>query len=199
MLNFGIDLDGVCFDWQYFVDWHKKVYGTSFTKKDFLSEGFCEKFDISLKVLDQRVVRMYKTVGTRNLIPASGAVSGVRSLSAMGRTLAVTSRPPWAYEDTLHWIKANFNRVFNGGVHFTKSRHIPVSTNHLPTKLEVCIRERVSYLLEDDLNYALPCAEQGVRILLFDYYGNKSNLNSNIHPVYSWTEAVAKIKDLEGI
>lgn len=197
MLNFGIDLDGVCFDWQDFVNWHNKLYGTSFTKKDFLSPGFCDNFDISYGVLERRVDKMYKTVGVRNLIPAKGAVSGVREISKIGRTLAITSRPPWAYEDTHFWIKAHFNRAFSGGINFTKNRHIQ-NNEHVQTKLDVCIREGVSYLLEDDLHYATPCAESGVKVLLFDYYG-KGTMHENVHNVYSWPEAVAKIKEIEGI
>ena len=198
MLHFGFDLDGVCFDWQYFVDWHNKVYGTSFTKKDFLSADFYDKFDIPYNILERRINTMYKTVGVRNFTPAPGAVSGVRELSTMGRNLAITSRPSWAHEDTHYWLNANFNRVFNGGVHFTKNRHFN-RTNHLQTKLDVCVREKVSYLLEDDLNYALPCAEHGIGVLLFDFYEDKLKLPENVHLVYSWAEAVAKIKELEEI
>ena len=196
MVNFGIDLDGVCFDWHYFVDWHNNVYGTLFTKKDFMSEGFCERFDIPFRVLERRVLGMFKTVGSRNLTPASGAVSSVRELSKMGKTLAVTARPSWCHEDTLYWIRANFNGAFNGGVHFTRNHHFN-NTSHLQTKLEVCLREGVSYLIEDDLKYALPCAERGIRVILFDYYRDRSKLPDKVHPVYSWTEALDKIKELE--
>ena len=197
MLNFGIDLDGVCFDLQDIVDWYNKSYLTSFTKKDFLSPDFCDKFNIVYNVLERRVRKMYRTVGFRNFTPAPESVSGVRELSRIGRTLAVTSRPSWAHEDTYYCLRANFNGAFNGGVHFTRNWHFKDNGQDLQTKLDVCIKEGVSYLLEDDLHYALPCAENGVKVLLFDYYGN-STLHENVHKVYSWPEAVAKIKELEG-
>lgn len=199
MVKFGIDLDGVCFDWQYFVDWHNRIYGTSFTKKEFLSPDFLSKYGISPKAWDRVVSKMYKTVGTRNLPPAQGAVVGVKQLSKIGRTLAITARPPWAHDDTIHWLRANFNRTLYRDFKFTKNRHIISQTEHLPTKLEVCISEGVDYLFEDDINYSLPCAEKDVKVLLFDYQGDKSGLHGNIHPVYSWPEAVAKVRELEGI
>jgi len=121
----------------------------------------------------------------------------VRELSKIGRTLAVTSRPSWAHEDTRYILKTKFNRAFNGGIHFTRNRHFQ-NNGHVQTKLDVCIREKVDYLVEDDLHYAAPCAEKGVKVLLFDYFGDKSKLHENVHLVYSWSKTVAKIKELEG-
>ena len=199
MLHFGFDLDGVCFDWQYFADWHNKIYGTQFTKEEFLNPDFPNRFGVPLAELQRRVDRMYKTVGIRNLLPASGAVNFMRELSKIGKTSVISARPPWAYEDTKHWLRANFNRVLNGEVYFTKNRHALVATSHLPTKSELCVRESVSYLFEDDPLYAVPCAEAGVQTLLFNYQGNSLAEYPRIHRVYSFDEAFDKVKELEGL
>jgi len=59
MVNFAIDLDGVCFDLQDIVDWHNKLYGTSFNKKEFLSPGLCDKIGIPSKIFEQRITSIY--------------------------------------------------------------------------------------------------------------------------------------------
>ena len=197
MLHFGFDLDGVCFDWQYFVDWHNTIYATNFTKEEFLNIDNSERFGVSLSILQRRVDRMYKTVGIRNLLPAHGAVSAMRELSQIGKTSVVTSRPPWAYDDTKYWLRANFGRTLNGDIYFTHNYHVPVATAHLPTKSEVCVREKIDYLLEDDPVYAVPTGDAGVRVMLFDYYGNGLKSNRNIYFVYSFSEAVGKVRELE--
>lgn len=197
MSHFGIDLDGVCFDWQYFVDWHNSVYLTSFTKEEFLNPDFPERFDVPLSVLHKRVDKMYKTVGIRNLLPAVGSVKGVRELAGLGKTSIITARPPISQEDTLYWIKAYYHQGINGNIHFSKNHHFPSTTSHLPTKAEICIREGIDYLFEDDLKHAIPCADVGVQILLFHYHGNSLAKHKNIHRVYSWQETVAKVKELE--
>ena len=197
MSHFGIDLDGVCFDWQYFVDWHNSVYLTSFTKEEFLNPDFPERFDVPLSVLYKRVDKMYKTVGIRNLLPASGAVSAMRELSQIGKTSVITSRPPWAKEDTFYWVRAYFNRDITGEVHFAKNQLFLSTTSQLPTKSEICAREKINYLIDDDPYHAVPAADSGVQTLLFDYYGNSLKSHRNIHLVYSWPEAVKKIKEFE--
>ncbi len=199
MLHFGFDLDGVCFDWQYFVDWHNSVYGTKFTKEEFLSKGFSGDFEIPYKILERRIDKMYKTVGVRNLTPAKGAVSAVRELSLIGETSIVTSRPPWAYDGTMYWLRANFNRAFTGEIYFARNHHILASTSHLPTKAKICVDNKIDYLIEDDPTHAVPCAEAGVKTFLFDYYGNSLKENSNLFRVHSFSETLAKIREIEGL
>ncbi len=199
MLHFGFDLDGVCFDWQYFVDWHNSVYGTNFTKEEFLGRDFSGDFEVPHKILENHISKMYKTIGMRNLIPAKGAVSAMRELSLIGETSIVTSRPPWAYEDTMHWLRANFNRAITGQTYFARNHHIPATTSHLPTKVEICIDNKINYIIEDDPIHAVPCAEAGVRTFLFGYYGNSLKENPNLYRVYSFPETIAKIREIEGL
>ena len=199
MLHFGWDLDGVCFDWQYFVDWHNNVYGTDFTKEEFLNPDFPDRFGVSLPVLQRRVDRMYKTVGIRNLLPANGAVSAMRTTAKLGKNSVVTSRPPWAHDDTLYWLHANFSRALNGKIYFTKNHHALSLTAGRLTKSEVCVREGISYLFEDDPLHAVPAAESGVRVMLFDYHGNNLESHPNLYRVYSFDEAIGTVKKIEGL
>ncbi len=197
MLHFGWDLDGVCFDWQYFVDWHNSVYGTNFTKEEFLNVDFPERFGVPLNELECRIDRMYKTVGIRNLLPASGAVSAMRTMAKIGKNSVVTSRPPWAHDDTMHWLRANFTRAITGEVYFTRNHHALSATSHRLTKSEVCVREGISYLFEDDPLHAVPAADAGVRVMLFDYHGNSLEPHENIYRVYSFSQAIEKVRELE--
>ena len=142
---------------------------------------------------------MYKTVGIRNLLPAPDSVTTMRALARFGATSVISSRPPWGHEDTQYWLRAYFKRAITGNVHFTRNHYYSTTTAHLPTKSEVCVREGINYLFEDDPQHAVPCADAGVQTLLFYYYGERLPEHQNIHRVYSWLEALTKIKQLEKI
>ncbi len=53
-------------------------------------------------------------------------------------------------------------------------------------------------MLEDNKDYAFNCAENGIRVILFDRSWNKDcKINKNIIRIKSWEEALEKIKEIE--
>lgn len=65
------------------------------------------------------------------------------------------------------------------------------------TKAEICNSLAIPLFLEDSGEYALNCARNGIRILLFDRPWNKEYKHQNMVRVGSWPEALREIENLE--
>lgn len=105
---YGIDLDGVCFDFLGgFANWLKTNYNID-VKPENLTNYYWTGFDAELKDLIWKVYfhEFCKTGGLLTLNVLPGAVGGLKLLSDMGNTIHfITSREPYTKSDTIEVIK----------------------------------------------------------------------------------------------
>ena len=65
------------------------------------------------------------------------------------------------------------------------------------TKSEICKEKGIFLLIEDNLNYALECAFNGIQVILFDKpWNQEKDLPPNIFRVNGWKDALEKMKDM---
>ena len=100
--------------------------------------------------------------------------------------MVVTGRPSYTSLATHTLIEKHFPETF-AAVYFTNAY---IGTMPPRSKKEVCEMIRAEVLLEDHIDHALPCAEAGIKVILFDQPWNQhAPPHANITRVFSCEEA----------
>ena len=120
------------------------------------------------------------------LKPVAGAKNAVKKLNLNHQLFAITSRPDVTEPMTRIWIKRNFLDGFQG-VHF--SNHFVLQTKNKKTKSDICKQLGVEIMIDDHIDYALDCSQNGIPVLLMDATWNQDEvLPENVRRVKGWRE-----------
>jgi len=127
-----------------------------------------------------------------NIKPAEKAVEVIKQLIKNNEIFIITSRPLIFKERTENWLKRhlgdlNFELIHSENLH----KNIKMST-----KAKICKEFGIKIILEDDIRYALDCAESGVKVVLFDKPWNQNVKHKNIIRVKNWIEALKEMEIL---
>ena len=106
--TYGIDLDGVSFDFvQGFLDHLNMVLGMNLTKEDVKSYYWYETADdISKERFFEEFHRFGRAKGYRNLAVIPGTLEALRAIVADGHNVYfITNRPAYALQDTIEALE----------------------------------------------------------------------------------------------
>lgn len=185
--KFGIDLDGVCFDFVgAFSKWLKDRLNLSYDDNQITEYHWYNcvpgltRDDFFREFHNFGHAGMY---GNLDLIP--GCVVGIHKMLARGKLWFVTARPDYAKNDTIEAVKRAFGLderqiVFSGGKDYkaTEVNHLDIDT-----------------FVEDGPQYALSIAKNtNAKVYLIDKPYNQNVEHSKIIRVKNWDE----ILDREG-
>uniref|UniRef100_J3MC08 Uncharacterized protein n=1 Tax=Oryza brachyantha TaxID=4533 RepID=J3MC08_ORYBR len=128
--------------------------------------------------------------------PIPGARDALQNLSSFCSLSVVTSRQDAIKNHTLDWIEKYYPGLFEQ-IHF--GNHFALQGQSRP-KSEICRSFGAQVLIDDNPRYALECAEEGMRVLLFDYHNSypwcKTGVDES-HPlvtkVQNWQEVEEKL------
>ncbi|KAF7107332.1 hypothetical protein CFC21_107973 [Triticum aestivum] len=128
--------------------------------------------------------------------PIPGARDALQNLSSFCSLSVVTSRQDVIKNHTLEWIEKFYPGLFEQ-IHF--GNHFALEGQSRP-KSEICRSFGAQVLIDDNPRYALECAEDGMRVLLFDYDNTypwcKTGVDQS-HPlvtkVHNWQEVEQKL------
>uniref|UniRef100_A0A0E0DY95 Uncharacterized protein n=1 Tax=Oryza meridionalis TaxID=40149 RepID=A0A0E0DY95_9ORYZ len=128
--------------------------------------------------------------------PIPGARDALQNLSSFCSLSVVTSRQDAIKNHTLDWIGKYYPGLFEQ-IHF--GNHFALQGQSKP-KSEICRSFGAQVLIDDNPRYALDCAEDGMRVLLFDYHNSypwcKTGVDES-HPlvtkVHNWQEVEEKL------
>lgn len=123
------------------------------------------------------------------IIPAlPGARETMAAIARHHTCTVVTGRPEYTAPATNELINKHFPGIFSA-VHFTNLHARGIAPR---PKKDVCVALGAHLLVEDHLGHALPCTEQGIRVLLFDQPWNREEIPAaaakNITRVSSWND-----------
>lgn len=189
-MHVGVDIDDVLADFQNsFARFLNTHHGFSLTRDHFCTTYYSDilgcTFEQSLKYLD--------SYGDHpafwEIQPLPGAVDGIKALTSRHTLTVVTARPLTRKAATLDFLDRHFGNPFQD-VLFTNA----INGKHTVSKAELCVQQGIDCLLEDNLEYALQCADREVKVLLMDAPWNRhQELPANISRIYSWEGAVAHL------
>nr|AFV13469.1 Tac7077 [Coix lacryma-jobi] len=128
--------------------------------------------------------------------PIPGAQDTLQTLSSFCSLSVVTSRQDVIKNHTLEWIEKYYPGLFEQ-IHF--GNHFALEGQSRP-KSEICRSFGAQVLIDDNPRYALECANDGMRVLLFDYDNSYPWCKTGVgelHPlvtkVHNWGEVEEKL------
>lgn len=196
MIKSILESESVCIDaddttanfFVSFLDYYNALYGTSFSINDFWTRKFHLVLGCTGEEARRRVDEFQHSPSFRKIKPIDGSVEAVNKLFVLGKKLyVVTSRADYTREDTERFYDSYFKSLISDII-FSANSHTG-RANSGRTKLEVCSRLGAP-LIDDDLEYVIPCAESGFGSILFgDYrWQRDGDLPPNVPRARNWGE-----------
>lgn len=193
-MKIALDLDEVTVDFldHFLIFYHKKT-GNLFEKKNITSYDWWSHLSMTKDELTNLINEFHLNHGDE--IPAvNNAIASINKLIDNHEITIITSRPVIFKERTESWIEKHLGNI-PLDVYFSSdfAQHIGKVGK---TKSELCKDLGVSIILEDSGEYALDCAKNGTKAILFDKPWNENFEHKNIIRVNNWVEALGAINNL---
>jgi len=188
----GIDIDEVLVDLiSPFCIFHNNNHGSSLVKEDFKTYNLWKHLGGTREESEKKIRDFFESDNFEELKPVLGSQEAIKLLSKKHDLIVVTSRPKHVKDKTLNWLEEHFPEFFLD-FHFTD--HFSPGEIHTP-KSKICLEQNIEILIEDNLEYALDCASNGIYILLFDSPWNRCEiLPKEIKRIKSWQEILEVLK-----
>lgn len=187
-MRIGIDIDDVIADTvNAVVTFHNGAYGTCLKRGDFLSYKFWETWGGSKEETIQKM-RIFNEEGYGSATPPiDGALCALSILKGRGHELfAITARPDSVAKLTEEWVNAHFPGIFCA----IKFSNAYAGGDIKKKKSDICKNLCISMMIEDDIDYAIDCAESGISVILLDCPWNQGELPGNVQRVFSWDDVI---------
>lgn len=187
----AVDIDEVTADFiSYFVYFHNLMYKTSMRKDQVSSYYLHQAFQTDKQEMGIRFAEFQSLRLLERIKPAKGAIGGIKKLIKLGFSPHfVTARPQAIEKETREWLKKHFKNI-DFPIHFTH----PVSGKPKLKKSAICKSIGANILIDDHIENALDCAENGIKVFLMDAPWNQTeSLPENVIRVKSWKEILERM------
>jgi len=177
-MRFGIDLDGVCYQWDKTARYMlREVLPDSQYKSPVgpLSQE-SQDWDYIERHVSKEDWQWLWTEGVRlglfrhgHLYP--GTIKYLHALASLGELIVITHRPKSAVEDTLAWL------VY---------QQLPLSGIHILTNQEPKTSVKCDVYIDDKLENVIALATTGARVYLMDRPWNYGLTPAGVVRVFGW-------------
>jgi hypothetical protein len=177
----GVDLDEVLGDFVGQCNaWHNRTHGTSFQRADYTTYSFADVWNCGNSEVVDRVHTFFESEEFKNIAPIEGAKEVLLSLRAHFDFAVCTSRQTVISKETREWIGRFYPDIFSSvhlGNHYALSCPDPDDPGNSfvkkRTKPQMCSDINASVLIDDNVKYAVQCAQEDTMelIILFGNYG----------------------------
>lgn len=188
-MHIAVDIDGVLADLiPALLQYHNDQYGSNFIPEQVTDYRLTTMWGGTLEEEITKVYAFYLSDRFPHIQPVPGAVDGIRRLKKDHQLSVITSRPEHIIDLTEQWLTRYFPEAF-GDVHHTSQYSIHGGSQK---KHDICRELNIDFLVEDNLEYALEAAKQGVSVIVLDYPWNQGVLPAEVQRAYSWQDLVNK-------
>ncbi len=186
----AFDVDDIFFEFYLALTlFHNERYGTRLRKEDFRSYFVHEVWGGTAEEGVAKVWEFYGTEEFRYLPLVRGAEHAVRCLAEKYDLVAVTGRPHGLAGLTTEMLGRHFSGCFKS-VHHTDAFGIGGGVPQ--PKVDVCFEVGARTIVEDYLGHALPCADAGMDVILFDQPWNRGvAIPTYVNRAHSWADVLA--------
>ena len=176
-MKVGIDIDDVVEDFVgAYLSFQRERTGSAPSYTDFISYD-----DFDFELYDA----FCDSLQSSSLPPVAYAPEALRSLSAAGYPFVfITARSSVFYERTTRSLERFIPSpviFFTGG---------GFSSDHF-SKAQICLREGVDCMVEDNAYHARACASFGIKTYLLDRPWNRSDSPPNVLRVSGWRDVLS--------
>jgi len=185
-------MDGVLADLTpRLVEFHNFTYKTTFKIVDYANYELSEVWQCSIEQKIKRIHQFYNSPYFKKITPLLDALPRVKYLSRKHSLILVTSRPHFIETSSQAWLNKYFPQQFSKIIH---TNQITQKHEQKKSKSEICEEEKIEVMIEDALEYAIDCANKGIKVLLLNTVWNqKEKLPKNIKRVFNWEEIIRAI------
>ncbi len=184
-MKIGVDLDEVVVDLvKPLLSFYESTTGRKFLFNEVFTYNLEEVWGCTKEEAVEAVRAFYRTKEFDSLSAIEGALSSLELLSAQHEIVFITARHNEAIEKTKLWIDRNCafpNQVIYSGEYQHRE-------NERVTKADICLREGAQVMIEDNSQYAVECADRGIRTYLFTKPWNITTKHPRIKRVSSWKQ-----------
>ncbi len=192
-LRIGIDIDDVVVEYlKSFLDYVEKKEGKKFLYEEIFDYSFQDILGVSREEIWNLVKGHESDEIIINLDLIENSKESIELLNNVHKIFFITSRNTKIKNTTLlffekHFPNHNFKILFSGENWDNGNR----------SKQEICKDYGIEIFIEDNLDYALDCATNGIKVFLIDKpWNQKENLPENIIRVKDWKDILVKIEGL---
>lgn len=191
-LKIAIDIDEILADTlRAIIIYDNNKYRLNHKWEDFHTYRFWEVWGCTKEESVLRVSDFFGSEDAKNILPISGSIEGIETLSKKYYLHSVTGRPEKYRILTNEFIEKYHKDKFlsiSYTAHYYEEKPIK--------KYEVCKRLNAKIIIEDDLEHAIDCADNGIIAMLLDRPWNRGVEHENIIRVNSWDEIVKNIENI---
>lgn len=176
----------------HFIAYYNGKFQTKVLKSQISSFKLDPLFNTSEEIFLQRIDEYYQEGEVLKIEPIKGSFEGINKLLKKGYQLEIITARPSTYRDaTVEWVTKHFPKKFDQ-IHFAFN---PYNKDSEPvTKAQICKKIGARVLIDDNIDNALDCAKNGIKVLLMDAPWNQvEDLPKGIIRVKSWKEIVKLI------
>lgn len=190
----AVDVDDVLLDFTCALfKFHNATYNTFLKRKDFVTYDLEKVFGVSFEEKTKRMDLFYESPYFLELVPVKGAQESLSELSKKNEIIIITSRPQFIQKETEKsldkYFKNSYSDIFYSAGYY-KPGGIP--------KSKICLKQGVSFLVDDCLKFAVECDSLGISSFLMDTPWNQQNVEGTlITRVKGWKEILEKVKESE--
>jgi len=173
-----VDIDDVLLEFTKSLNnFYNKRYETNFSFEDYCVYNFSKIWNVSETEATKRVFDFFDSEDFRKIEPLEGSTDAIKELFNQSYFLInATSRHAMLREKTKESIEKYFQGMFSKlhtNKYFTKPGLF------LLDKSKICHENDASFIVEDNLETAIRCAEKGIEVILFDKPWNQSFKEEN--------------------
>lgn len=181
----GIDIDEVLAEFMPELNnFYNSLHRTKFKFEDYKSYDLEKIWGGDRETSVMIVKDFYKSAYFYKIKPAFYSQKALEILSKDNELIAITFRPTYLQEATEYWVKKFFPEKIKKVICTNQYVLSPLKIS----KLDICLKEGIEVIIEDNLQVAVECAGKGIKSFLLDkpWNQNGSNKISNLIRVKNW-------------
>ena len=190
-MRIGIVIDEVVVEFsKKFLSFFNEKQNKNASLEDLKTPYFENYFDISEEELKDLLKEFYFSDLFLELDLVDGAKENIEYLLENHEIFFITSRPVFIKSKTYSFLKNIFSdkefKIFFSGDLWEGGKK----------KHEICKENKIEYMVEDNYDFALSCAQKGMKAILLEKPWNfHKDLTTNLFRVKDWREVIKKIEE----
>lgn len=190
-MRIGIDVDDVLFETtKNWINFYNETYNGNIKYEEQIIYDIAETEEESTRLFDE----FCRTHHFLKMTPIDGSIEAITKLNKEHELIVITSRRTIIEKETYNAIRTYFG---------TNIKQIFMTGNHRgdktrTTKKQICKQENCEMIIEDAYHHAIHCAENGIKVLLYNRPWNQEKKeNGKIIRVNNWKEISEIIQNHE--
>ena len=194
-MKIAIDFDDTIFPTiKKFLEYNNEKYKSKTEIKQLEHSSAYKLIGIKKEEMIKRFIEFTNTKRHKEIMPIKDSIQVIKKLKQKHELFIITARNKKTKNGTMFLIdkyhKDNFKEII----------FLDYTNNKKDEKFEICKKIGVNLIIEDDPTNAISCAENGIKVLLFNNedknYWSKTKDHKNIKLIKTWKEIEKHINSL---